>query len=253
MRLDDPDPPQRDPLAEGLRHFGAAEPDHEQAVYWFQLAADAGDAEGLAMLAQCQLEGLGLPRDPVRARERLEQAAAAGSVSAAFHLGRALVAGWGGAADATRALALYTAAAAQGHGDATFNLAACLDAGWGCQPDRLGAKALFLRARALGSPLRAPGLRIRGRELAAVRELARRIDQGDLARLIDERQREITRVQGLARPARRRRHAHQQRQRLLLTSGFATVAATVLALLGRLFGGRPGQPLAGDAGPTSIA
>ena len=253
MRLDDPDPPTRDPLAEGLRHFGAAEPDHEQAVYWFQLAADAGDAEGLAMLAQCQLDGLGLPRDPVQARERLEQAAAQGSVSAAFHLGRALVAGWGGPADAARGVALYAAAAAQGHADATFNLAACLDAGWGCQPDRLGAKTLFLRARALGSPLKAPGLRIRQRELDAVRELARRIDQGDLARLLDERQREIALLQAVARPARQRRLARRQRHRLLLTAAIAALTASVLAALAGLFGWRPGPSLARDSGPTSIA
>lgn len=255
MRLDDPDPPNRDPLAEGLRHFGAAEPDHEQAVYWFQRAADAGDAEGLAMLAQCQLDGLGLPRDPVQARERLEQAAGQGSVSAAFHLGRALVAGWGGPADAARGLALYTAAAAQGHADATFNLAACLDAGWGCQPDRLGAKTLFLRARALGSPLKAPGLRIRQRELDAVRELARRIDQGsDLARLLDERQREITLVQSLVHhTARRRRHARGQHHQLRWTASAAALAAGVLAALAGLFGWRPGPSLARDSGPTSIA
>lgn len=255
MRLVDPDPHSLDPLEEGLRHFRAAEPDHEQAVYWFRVSADSGNAEGLAMFALCQLEGLGLPRDPAQARERLEHAAAEGSVTAKFHLGRTLVSGWGGAPDATRGVALYTAAAAQGHGDATFNLASCLDAGWGCQPDRLGAKALFLRARALGSPLKAPGLRVRKRELGAVRELARRFEQaGELAHLIEERQHEIKLVHELAQhPARKARLSSRQRRHLLRAASVTAVIAGLAAALAGLLGWRTGTPLAHDAGPTSIA
>lgn len=255
MRLVDPDPHSLDPLEEGLRHFRATEPDHEQAVYWFRVCADAGNAEGLAMFALCQLEGLGLPRDPAQARERLERAAAEGSVTAQFHLGRALVSGWGGAPDATRGVALYTAAAAQGHADATFNLASCLDAGWGCQPDRLGAKALFLRARALGSPLKAPGLRVRQRELDAVRELSRRFEQpGELAHLIEERQHEITLMHELAHhPSRKPRLSPRQRRRLLHTASITAIVAGLAAALAGLLGHRGGHPLAHDAGPTSIA
>lgn len=255
MRLVDPYRHCLDPLDEGLAHFNAAEPDHEQAVYWFRVAADAGHAEGLAMLALCQLEGLGLPRDAVQARARLEQAAAEGSLTAQFHLGRMLVAGWGGAPDAARGIALYVAAAAQGHADATFNLASCLDAGWGCQPDRLGAKALFLRARALGSPLMAPGLRIRKRELDALRELVRRFEQaGDLARLIEERQREIVLVQELAQhPARKARRDGRRRRHLLRAASVTALIAGIAAALAGLFGWRTGRSLAHDAGPTSIA
>lgn len=255
MRLVDPDPHSLDPLDEGLRHFRAAEPDHEQAVYWFRVAADAGDAEGLAMFALCQLEGLGLPRDPVQARERLERACADGSLTAKFHLGRALVAGWGGDADAPRGVALYAAAASQGHADATFNLAGCLDAGWGCQPDPLAAKALYLRARALGSPLKAQGLRVRQRELAAVRELAQRLQRGSaLAALIEERQHEIMLMHELAHPpARKTLLSPRQRRRLLRAASATAVIAGLAAALAGLFGWRESRPLAHDAGPSSIA
>ncbi|KQW42915.1 MULTISPECIES: tetratricopeptide repeat protein [unclassified Roseateles] len=255
MRLVDPNPHSLDPLTEGLNHFRAAEPDHEQAVYWFRVAADSDSAEGLAMLALCQLEGLGVPREPVQARERLERASSAGSLTAKFHLARMLVAGWGGDPDASRGVALYTAAAAQGHADATFNLASCLDAGWGCQPDRLAAKALFLRARALGSPLRAPGLRIRKRELDAVRELARRLEQGgELTRAIEERQHEVTLMHELARnPARKAMRSRQQRRQLLRVASVTAVLAGLAAALAGLFGWRTGGPLAQDTGPTSIA
>ncbi|KQV94837.1 tetratricopeptide repeat protein [Pelomonas sp. Root1237] len=258
MRLVDPDPLCLDPLMEGLTHFRAPEPDHEQAVYWFRVAADAGDAEGLAMFALCQLEGLGLPRDPVQARERLERASSEGSLTAKFHLGRILVAGWGGDPDAPRGVALYTVAASQGHADATFNLAACLESGWGCQPDRLAAKALYMRARAMGSPLKAPGLRIRERELEAVRELARRMEHGsELARAIEERQHEIMLIHELAQtPARKAMLSARQRRRLLhVASATAIIAglAAVLAGLFGLFGWRNSHPLAHDSGPTSIA
>lgn len=255
MRLADPDPLVQDPLIEGLVHFRAAEPDHEQAVYWFRVAADAGDAEGMALLALCQLEGTGLPRDPAKAREGMENASREGSLTAKFHLGRILVAGWGGDPDAPRGVALYTAAAAMGHADATFNLASCLDAGWGCQPDRLAAKALFLRARAMGSPLKAPGLRIRQRELDAVRELARRLEVGsELGRIIDERQHEIALIHDLSgNPARKAMLSARQRRRLLHLASITAVVAGLAAALAGLFGWRNNHPLAHDSGPTSIA
>lgn len=255
MRLVDPDPHSLDPLEEGLAHFRAPEPDHEQAVYWFRVAADGGNAEASALLAYCQLEGLGLPRDPARARERLERASADGSLTAKFHLGRTLLAGWGGDPDAARGVALYTAAAAQGHADATFNLASCLDAGWGCQPDRLAAKALFLRARALGCPQKPPGLRVRERELDAVRELTRRFKGGqDLAHLIEERQHEIALMHDLVqRPRRKPRLSRAQRRRLMRLASLGAVVAGLAAALAGLFGWRNGSPLTHDAGPTSIA
>ena len=255
MRLVDPDPYSIEPLNQGLMHFRAAEPDHEQAVYWFQVAADTGSAEGLAMLALCQLEGLGLPRDPGQARESFERAAVDGSLTAKFQLGRMLVGGWGGAPDAPRGVALYTAAARHGHADATFNLACCLEAGWGCQPDRLAAKALFLRARALGSKLKAPGLRIRERELDAVRDLARRMEQGDeLAETLDERQHEIALMQDLKRsPERQAMLTRQQRRRVLRLVSVGAVVAGIAAALAGLFGWRNHHGLAHDAGPTSTA
>ncbi|MFG6415559.1 tetratricopeptide repeat protein [Roseateles sp. DC23W] len=249
MRVDEPAPPDPAPLDRGLMHLRAAEPDHAQAVYWLRIAAEGGDTEALALLAWCQLEGLGLPRAPALARAGLEQAAAQGSLTAQFHLGRTLLGGWGGAPDPARGFALYAGAALRGHADATFNLAACLDAGWGCQLDRLAAKALFLRARALGCRLRAPGLRIRQRELPAVRELARRLAlEGALPHVIEERQREIALMQQLSQITRHRPRGHGAR-----TGSSAAFLARLADALAGLFGwrGRGGVPH--DAGPTSIA
>lgn len=252
----DTEPLTTDALATGLAHFKAAEPDHEQAVYWFGVAAAEGDAEGLAMYAFCQLEGLGLPRDPEQARIRLEHASALGSLTAKFNLGRMLVAGWGGAPDAVRGVALYTTAAALGHADATFNLASCLDAGWGCQPDRLAAKALFLRARALGSPLKAPGVRVRQQELAAVRELARRFEDGSaLPRLIEERQHELALMLELVttHPRRKKKRlSATYKQRVATLTGIASLVGGVAGALVGALGWRGRRSGGHDAGPTSI-
>jgi TPR repeat protein len=256
MRHAATDPHSVDPLTEGLAYLHAAEPDHAQAVYWLRVAADSGNAEGRAMLAYCQLEGLGLPRDLVKAREGLERASAGGSLSAKFHLGRALVAGWGGKEDAPRAVTLYTAAAALGHADATFNLASCLYAGWGCHPDRLAAKALYMRARALGSELKAEGLRIRQREIDTVRQLARRFESGsELPQLIEERQQEMALMHDLAHqpPPNKPKLTPKKRRRLLRVASITAVAAGLAAALFGLFGWRVGGPLAQDAGPSSIA
>ncbi|WP_163111340.1 sel1 repeat family protein, partial [Acinetobacter baumannii] len=69
----------------------------------------AGHPEALALLGYCQLEGLGLPRDPAQARERLESASGDGSLTAKYHLARMLIGGWGGDPDAPRGVALLTA------------------------------------------------------------------------------------------------------------------------------------------------
>lgn len=252
MHLADPDPQPRDPLAQGLALLHATTPDAEQAARCFREAADAGSPEGLAMLGFCQLEGLGLPRQPAEARQTLERAAAAGSASAQFNLARALVAGWGGSIDAARALSLYVAAAAAGHADATFHLASGLEGGWGCLPDPLAAKALFMRARALGSPLKAPGLLIHQREVDAVRDLARRFEHGgDLARLLDERQREIALVTDLVRHRHVGPGAWQRSWRQRIADTRAVIAAFIGALVEQ-FGWRQRRGLAHDAGPTSI-
>lgn len=191
-------------LGLSLQAPAQGEPDPAQAVYWFERGAEAGDAQAAGMLGACLLEGQGTARDTVRARHWLERAVntagGAANSTAQFQLGRMLVAGWGGPAEPERGVRLYIQASAQGHADAMFNLASCLDAGYGCEPDRVAAKALFLRARALGSPLRAAGLRVKQREIETVRTLARRFEvSADIPALIEERRVEKALVRALAR------------------------------------------------------
>jgi hypothetical protein len=237
------------PFDQGLCLFQATAPDYARAVRWFRAAADAGDADGLAMLGLCQLEGLGLEADPVQARGLLEQAAARGSAIGRFQLGRVLMTGRGGPADEERGLSSYVAAAAAGHAEACFNLANCLFAGVGCLPDRLAAKALYLRSRNLGCTLRPHGVRVQTRELKVIRTLAQRFaDPGRLVFLIQERQQEIALGHAVAQREQRRRE-RAARPRGWRKAG--RVAAGVVAAMAGTLGHYLRRP-SRDAGPTTV-
>jgi hypothetical protein len=246
--------PAIDPLQQGLALFHAAKPDYRRAAGWFLAAAQAGDNDGLAMFGLCQLEGLGLPANPVEARALLERAAAGGSAIGRFQFGRVLLTGRGGPVDEARGVAAYLSAAAMGHAEATLNLANCLYAGVGCLPDRLAAKALYLRSRALGCQLRVQGVRLRRRELKAVRTLALRFaDPNRLIFLFGERQRELSLLQGQTQPATLQSRArggqaaaarHWRQAGRLAVGVVAAMAGTLKQYL---------RPASRDAGPTTLS
>jgi len=243
------DAPAVNPLQHGLELFHAVQPDYERAVGWFRAAADGGDADGLAMLGLCQLEGLGLPADAVQARAQLEKAASRGSAIGRFQFGRVLLTGRGGPADEERGLAAYVAAASMGHAEACFNLANCLYAGVGCLPDRLAAKALYLRARTLGCKLRPQGVLVHQRELKAVRVLAGRFaDPNRLIYLIQERQQELALVHAVVQP--RQKQAAKTPQTPRLRNAGRLAAGVVAAMAGTL--GQYLRPSSRDAGPTTL-
>lgn len=237
-------------MQHGLALFHAPQPDHARAVAWFRAAADAGDADGLAMLGLCQLEGLGMAADATRARALLEMAAARSSAIGRFQLGRALMMGRGGPVDEEGGLSAYIAAAAMGHAEACFNLANCLYAGVGCLPDRLAAKALYLRSRLLGCTLRPQGVRVQQRELKAVRTLSLRFaDPQRLVFLLRERQQELALVHAVARPRRPRAAADSAPRRWQEAGRLAVgIVAAVAGTLGQYLR----SPASRDAGPTTV-
>lgn len=237
--------PPVNPVEHGLSLFNATEPDYRRAVGWFRAAAESNDGDGLAMLGLCQLEGLGMPADPVQARALLERAAARGSAIGRFQFGRVLMTGRGGPADESRGLSAYVAAAAMGHAEASFNLANCLYAGVGCLPDRLAAKALYLRSRTLGCRLRPQGVLVHKRELKAVRTLALRFaDANRLIFLIQERQQELALVQAITTPKPRPAAGPARPQ------AWRFAASVVAAMAGTLGGYL--RPPSRDAGPTTL-
>lgn len=243
------DAPAVNPLQHGLELFHAVRPDYVRAIGWFRAAADAGDADGLAMLGLCQLEGLGMPADAVQARAVLETAAARDSAIGRFQLGRVLMTGRGGPADEARGLSAYVVAASMGHAEACFNLANCLYAGVGCLPDRLAAKALYLRSRTLGCTLRPQGVRVQQRELKAVRTLSLRFaDPKRLIFLIQERQQELALVQAVAQPSQPRTTAAAAPRRWRAAGWLAVgVVAAMAATLSHYL-----RSTRRDAGPTTV-
>ncbi len=245
------DTPAINPLQQGLALFHATTPSYRRAVGWFRAAAEAGDADGIAMLGLCQLEGLGMPADAVQARALLERAAALNSAIGWFQLGRVFMTGRGGPADESAGLSAYVTAASKGHADATFNLANCLYAGVGCLPDRLAAKALYLRSRTLGCLLRPQGVRVQRRELKAVRALAQRFaDPRRLVYLLQERQQELALVHAVAQPRTKpTRPARATKPKRLHHAG--RVAAVVVAAMAGTLGQYLRRP-SRDAGPTTI-
>lgn len=243
--------PPVNPLQHGLALFHATPPDYVRAVGWFRAAAESGNADGMAMLGLCHLEGLGLPADAVQARDLFKQAASRRSAIGRFQLGRVLMTGRGGPADEAAGLTAYVAAASMGHAEATFNLANCLFAGVGCLPDRLAAKALYLRARNLGCTLRPQGVLVRKRELKAVRVLSERFaDPNRMFFLVQERQQELALVHAVAQPVQARAaHREAARPQPLRKAGWlaAGVMAAMAGSLGQLL-----RPTSRDAGPTTL-
>ena len=244
--------PPVNPLQHGLALFHKTPPDYERAAGWFRAAADSGDGEGMAMLGLCLLEGLGVPADAVQARALLQKAAARRSAHGRFQLGRVLMTGRGGPADETAGLTAYVAAASMGHAEATFNLANCLFAGVGCLPDRLAAKALYLRARTLGCTLRPQGVRVRRRELKAVRVLAERFaDPNRLYFLVQERQQELALMQAIVQPRQTQAPSRASARTRSLHRAGRLAAVVVAAMAGTL--GEYLRPTSRDAGPTTLS
>jgi len=90
--------------------------DEVQALHFFSMAADAGDARALTMMGYFYSRGWGgIISDRAKAAQYFERAAAAGSQNASLELSGQLLRGDGIAKDAKRALALREAAAKAGY------------------------------------------------------------------------------------------------------------------------------------------
>jgi uncharacterized protein len=89
--------------------------DYAEAVRWFSLAADRGDAESLFYLGVMYSEGKGLEQDYVKARECLLKAAEKTNSAAYHYLGQIYANGTGVTQDYNEALKWYRLAVRRGH------------------------------------------------------------------------------------------------------------------------------------------
>jgi TPR repeat protein len=124
--------------------YGVAARDYESSAKWFQAAADRNDANGMTLLADCYVRGLGVAADPKRAVELATAAAALGNDRAMTILARLYEKGSGvPQSDPKKAFELYKRAADAGNLDAQANLGVLMITGRGTDADPAGAVRLW--------------------------------------------------------------------------------------------------------------
>ncbi len=129
--------------------------------------ASRGEVDAMLRLGVMLKDGLGTPRDPVRAVEWFRKAADSGDVTAMFWLGVCADRGLGGARDPQEARRRFEAAAREGHAKAMLWLGSYLAEGKGGPADPVAARDWFVKARDLGDAA------LKGRALEELTKLRR--------------------------------------------------------------------------------
>jgi TPR repeat protein len=89
--------------------------DYGEALKWFELAAEAGDANSLAQIGQLYEEGLGVEKDEGTALKYYRKAAEKGDSAGQYKMGEAYGSGNGVAQNYEEAFKWYLKAAEHGH------------------------------------------------------------------------------------------------------------------------------------------
>ena len=83
--------------------------DHAKAFEWYEKSHEAGNARGTEDFSMCYLEGIGVPKCPMRANTLMCQAAERGSKNTCIYLGIAYAKGiWGFPEDEKMARRYYS-------------------------------------------------------------------------------------------------------------------------------------------------
>lgn len=122
------------------------ERNYEEAIWWFNKAADLGHYDSLIHLALCFESGHGVERDLEKFFELYCRAAEAGTPLALYNLGVCHAEGKGTAVSLSEAAKLYERAADAGNANAQNNLGCMYRAGEGVEKDAAKAVDLFHRA-----------------------------------------------------------------------------------------------------------
>lgn len=119
--------------------------DHSEAVRWYTVNAEKGDASAQNKIGFMYLMGKGVPKDKDRAKYWLMSAAEAGNAEAMFHIADAYQRGINGVKQNPKeALRWYESAAAAGHSEAQHDLAVLYLSDR--RPDFKKAATLFAKA-----------------------------------------------------------------------------------------------------------
>ena len=129
------------------------ERDEKRAAYWYEKAANSGDAIAQKQIGYFYQVGIGVPRDPVRAVRWFERAVAGGLVSAKVNLGVAYLWGLGVQKDEAESAQLFQEAAAKGDGLGACYLGDMHYFGRGVPKDESAAKHWYETGAKLHDPL----------------------------------------------------------------------------------------------------
>lgn len=118
------------------------ENDHAKAVKYYLMAAESGDAEACAQVAQCYYNGEGVAKDVTQAKKWAEKSAAAGSEAGFLLLGMMAEA----KKDYQNAFAYFKASAEKGNSQACAWLARLYYIGRGVKEDKEEAKKWLFKS-----------------------------------------------------------------------------------------------------------
>lgn len=123
-------------------------PSPEQALRWYQAAAEQGHPQAQAALSRLLSGSEGVPPDFEKAIAWGRRAVAQGDASAAYNLGTI----YRDLGKPKQAFAWYQRAATMGDNDALLQIGLCLLFGWGVQLDAVAARSAWERVIA-GDPV----------------------------------------------------------------------------------------------------
>ena len=133
-----------DVYAKGIKSYERG--DYSEAVEWYQIAAEQGEARAQYDLGLMYANGKGVPKDASEAVKWYLKAAVQGYVSAQNTLGWRYLKGEGVLQDASEAEKWYQRAAAQGNASAQYNLGWMYENGQGVLQDDLKAIKWYRKA-----------------------------------------------------------------------------------------------------------
>jgi TPR repeat protein len=125
-------------------------PNDTEAVKWYRLAAERGDASGQSHLGAMYLQGLGVVADSSEALKWLRLAAAQNEASSQNWLGLMYQTGWGVPQAVDEAVKWYRLAAERGDALGQSHLGVMYENGWGVPQDYIRAHMWFNLAVAQG-------------------------------------------------------------------------------------------------------
>jgi TPR repeat protein len=127
-----------------------AEKNYGEAMRWYRMAADQGNAAGQNGVGVLHAEGLGVPRNYIEAMRWYRQAADKGEPNAENNIGYLYLDGLGVTRDYVEAMKWFAKAAANGQSESMKDIGRMYANGWGVPQNYTAAMLWFRKAADVG-------------------------------------------------------------------------------------------------------